>query len=107
MHKRDIIYVSLSNERVIMEETTARNTTIGSAQLKAPKESELDRLFNQIGQQSELISMLDNRLDPVMHRTPEADKEPGRDTRPHISEAVDLVSRNNRKLAQILEQIAL
>lgn len=90
-----------------MEETTARNATIGSAQLKAPKESELDRLFNAIGQQNELIAMLDNRLDPVMHRTPESDKEPGRDTRPHISEAIDLIAKNNRKLGTILEQIAL
>lgn len=88
-----------------MEETTA-NATIGS-QLREPKKSELERLFNQLGQQAELIQMLDSRLDPVMHRTPEEAKEPGRDMRPHISEAVDVVSRNNRKLQQILEQVAL
>ena len=87
-------------------EDSAKTTAIG-VQLREPKQSELDRLFSQIGQQAELISMLDARLDPVMHRTPEEAKEPGRDSRPHISEAVDLVSRNNRKLQQILEQIAL
>lgn len=82
------------------------NTTIG-AQLREPKQSELERLFSQIGQQAELISMLDNRLDPVMHRVLEEAKEPGRDSRPHISEAIDQISRNNRRLQQILEQIAL
>lgn len=87
-------------------EESAKTSVIGS-QLREPKQSELERLFSQIGQQSELISMLDGRLDPVMHRVPEEAKEANRDTRPHITDAVDLISRNNRRIQQLLEQIAL
>lgn len=90
-----------------MEENT-KSSVIGRNLATADRgPSELERLFGNIMQQAEIISMLDSRLDPVLHRAPQDAKEPGRETRPHITDAADQVARNTRRLEQILNEIAL
>lgn len=82
--------------------------TIGGALNETrARQSELERCFRALDQQNEIISMLDGRLDPVLHRNPQEAKEPGHDRAPHLSLVADAVEKNNRKLSTILEQLAI
>lgn len=75
------------------------------AQLKNP--SELDRLFGNLLETSELIRMLESRLDVVSHRSPENATKEGREAVPHIGYAADSVVTINSKLRKLLDELAV
>ena len=81
-----------------------RAATVG-AQLKNP--SELDRLFGNLLETSELVRMLESRLDPVSHRSPENAQKEGREAVPHIGFAADSVATINSKIRKLLDELAI
>lgn len=91
-------------EQAMPMNTVSHNETLTA---KAAKPSELERAFMALDKQLALIQMLDGRLSPVMHRNPPSDKEASRDRGPHISTVGDIIQENNRRLSDIIEQLAL
>lgn len=85
-----------------MEE--AKAASIG-AQLKSP--SELDRLFGNLMETNELVRMLENRLDPVSHRSPENAAKEQREAVPHIGFAADSVATINSKIRKLIDELAI
>lgn len=83
----------------------AERTTAVGAQLKNP--SELDRLFGNLLETSELLRMLENRLDPVSHRSPENSTKEAREAVPHIGFATDSVATINQKIRKLLDELAI
>lgn len=75
------------------------------AQLKNP--SELDRLFGNLLETSELVRMLENRLDVVSHRSPENTTKEAREPVPHIGFAADSVAQINSKLHKLIDELAV
>lgn len=86
------------------EKAMAATSTIG-AQLKNP--SELDRLFGNLMETTELVRMLENRLDPVSHRSPENAQKEGREAVPHIGFAADSVAAINSKIRRLIDELAI
>lgn len=87
------------------EEEKAMATTSIGAQLKNP--SELDRLFGNLLETSKLVRMLESRLDPVSHRSPENAQKEGREAVPHIGFAADSVASINSKIRKLLDELAI
>lgn len=69
--------------------------------------SELDRLFNGIEKQYELISVLNERLHNVSHRSPTEASDSPPSQPGHINSANEGISLNNRRLQTLIEELAI
>ena len=83
------------------------SSTVGAQLAAAKAPSELERCFIALDKQSALIAMLDERLNPVLHRSQSESAKEQRDMGPHISTVGDLIQRNNQRLQQIINELAI
>lgn len=97
-----------SNERVIMENKIDERFAIGKELASTTaKGFEMERLYAALNLQFDVIKELDSRLGPVLHRLPEDEANNMPASTHHISDAIDILSNNTRKLQKMLDQVAL
>lgn len=68
--------------------------------------SELDKIFKLLNEQIELLSMLDSRLSPVLHRTPSEQPERA-ELHGHLTDVVYVLGASNQLISNLTKQLAV
>lgn len=72
---------------------------------KANPQTELQRLVNNLDEQDKVINLLDEKLSPVLGRTPAEPSKDSHEGPTHISTIADRVAEHTYRINELLNQL--